>query len=337
MYKEYFGLNDKPFKLTPDPSYFYASPHHERALSYLQYGLTQGEGFIVITGPIGTGKTTVARNLISTLSNSIVAAQISSTKLTPAELIHLVAAEFGLNPPENANKAELLKKIHNYFLSLNKQGKRALLVVDEAQNLSAETLEELRMLSNFQLNDKPLIQSFLLGQEELKPIIELPEMEQFRQRIIASSHLKALTEEDVKGYILCRLEQAGWNKKVQLKDDVFGEITRLCSGTPRKINIFLDRLFLFAFLEQLTSIDLAAVKSVAEEMKSELSGSLQKKHYKVASIADQKNNTLIQTEQKVKQILDETSQVLESVIQRKNQIIKELDRMIAEKKAILKS
>jgi len=167
MYESYYGFSERPFQLSPDPRFFFATSHHQRALSYLQYGLDQGEGFIVITGPIGTGKTTIARNLLANIADeNIVAAQLVTTKLSPDELLELVAAEFKIKPDSN-NKADILQNIEQFLVQLNKQGKRALLLVDEAQNLPSETVEELRMLSNFQLDNKPLIQSFLLGQEEL--------------------------------------------------------------------------------------------------------------------------------------------------------------------------
>ena len=175
MYESYYGFSEKPFQLSPDPRFFFATNHHQRALSYLQYGLDQGEGFIVITGPIGTGKTTIARNLLSSIGDeNIVAAQLVTTKLSPDELLELAAAEFKI-PLKGSSKAEILRSIEAFLIQLHRQGKRALLLVDEAQNLPAETVEELRMLSNFQLDDKPLIQSFLLGQEELKDIKELDE------------------------------------------------------------------------------------------------------------------------------------------------------------------
>ncbi|QOL26488.1 AAA family ATPase [Thalassotalea sp. LPB0316] len=274
MYESYYGFKERPFQLSPDPRFFFASNHHQRALSYLQYGLDQGEGFIVITGPIGTGKTTIARNLLSNIDdNNIVAVQLVTTKLNPQELLALVASEFKIHEP-GSTKAELLQAIESFLIDLHRQGKRALLIVDEAQNLPSETVEELRMLSNFQLDNKPLIQSFLLGQEELKDIIQAPDMEQFRQRIIASAHLKPLSEEEVKDYIDHRLSQADCQKSHVFTDGVYQVIHQKTLGVPRKINIFVDRILLFGFLEELDIIDVEAVTQVAEEMEIELTGSL---------------------------------------------------------------
>ncbi|GGA84510.1 ATPase [Neiella marina] len=339
MYEDHFGLTDKPFKLSPDPKFFFSSAHHDRAVAYLHYGLSQGEGFIVVTGPIGTGKTTIARSLLASLDDSIVPAQISTTKLNPEELVQLVAAEFNIEV-EGLGKAEILRKLEQYLHQLNRQGKRALLVVDEAQNLPAETVEELRMLSNFQLDDRPLIQSFLLGQEELKPIIELPEMEQFRQRIIASCHLRPFNAEEVKGYIIHRLTQAGWKGTPELDEDIFDKITEYAAGVPRKINIFADRLFLYAFLEDLTAISIKDVQSVINEMGEELSGSLQTGRAAAATVIagnqpePQENDVAaVLDADTMHSILSDVGHVLDQVIQRKIKIIRYLDKLIETKKA----
>lgn len=341
MYEAHFGLTDKPFKLSPDPKYFFSSAHHDRAVAYLQYGLSQGEGFIVVTGPIGTGKTTIARSLLASLDDAIVPAQISTTKLNPEELVQLVAAEFNIDV-EGLGKAEILRKLEQYLHQLNRQDKRALLVVDEAQNLPAETVEELRMLSNFQLDDRPLIQSFLLGQEELKPIIELPEMEQFRQRIIASCHLRPFNADEVKGYIEHRLTQAGWTGNPSLQPDIFERITDYTGGVPRKINIFSDRLFLYAFLEDLSDIELKDVQAVINEMGEELSGSLQSARSTAASViagnqaAEQSpddDSSIKISGDEMQKVLSDVGHVLDQVIQRKIKIIRYLDKLIATKKA----
>ena len=270
MYEKFYGLTHKPFQLSPDPKFFFASDHHKKALSYLKYGLGQREGFIIITGPIGTGKSTLARNLLSDVDGSnIIAAQLVTTMLEPAELLEMVARAYGLEPADN-NKATVLQAIESYLMSLHQQGKRAVLLVDEAQNLPAESVEELRMLSNFQIGNRPLFQSFLLGQDELRDIIRSPGMEQFRQRIIASSHLRAFTAEETRDYIQHRLVQAGWQNNPQITSDAFDLIHAQTGGVPRMVNLFMDRLMLFGYLEELTSFHTDDVRAVTEEMANEL-------------------------------------------------------------------
>ena len=332
MYENYYGFKERPFQLSPDPRFFFASNHHQRALSYLQYGLDQGEGFIVITGPIGTGKTTIARNLLNNIGDSnIVAIQLVTTKLTPHELLELVASEFKLTV-SSESKADLLKEIEQFLISLSQQGKRALIIVDEAQNLPAETVEELRMLSNFQLDNKPLVQSFLLGQEELKGIIQAPNMEQFRQRIIASAHLKPLSCEEVKDYINHRLHQAQCNQEHLFSEEAFTLIHEKTLGVPRKINIFVDRLLLFGFLEELEEINVDAIKEVAQEMEIELTGSINNQ----ALVSNEPSAKQVEVNapehvENVKNVLREVEDILESSIKQKIKMARYVDKLLKQK------
>ncbi len=269
MYESYYGLNSKPFQLTPDPAFFYASKWHKRAMSYLQYGLSQAEGFIVITGDIGTGKTTIANSLLDEIEDDIIAAQIVTPKLSPDELVKMVAAKFDLEVA-GLSKADILDVLEHFLYDLSKQGKRALLLVDEAQNLPLETIEELRMLSNFQQFGKPLLQSFLLGQEELQPILRAPNMEQFRQRIVASCHLAPMTEDETQHYIEFRMQHAGWQGNRLLSDKAFSHIYQFTRGVPRKINTLMDRILLYGFLEELEVLTEEAVNAVIDEVKDEM-------------------------------------------------------------------
>ena len=269
MYESYYGLNAKPFQLTPDPGFFFASKWHKRAMSYLQYGLSQAEGFIVITGDIGTGKTTVANSLLAEIQDDIFAAQIVTPKLSPDELVKMVASKFDINT-DGRSKAEILKMLEVFLYDLSTQGRRALLLVDEAQNLPLESIEELRMLSNFQFNGKPLIQSFLLGQEELQPILRAPNMEQFRRRIVASCHLAPLTLEECRAYIEYRLHHAGWNGAQLFSDEAFERIHLFTRGIPRKVNTLMDRIMLYGFLEERDTFNAESIDEVIEEVKAEM-------------------------------------------------------------------
>lgn len=332
MYENYYGFKERPFQLSPDPRFFFASNHHQRAMSYLKYGLDQGEGFIVITGPIGTGKTTLARNLLNNIGDSnIVAAQLVTTKLNPEEMLELVISEFNIHC-EGSSKAELLQAIEKFLKSLHQQGKRALLIVDEAQNLPVETVEELRMLSNFQLDNKPLIQSFLLGQEELKGIIQAPSMEQFRQRIIASAHLKPLTVAEVREYIIHRLQQAGCTKENVFSESAFNLIHEKTLGVPRKINIFVDRLLLFGFLEELSCIDDEAINEVAVEMEVELTGSMN--NHTLESNEPSRTQGAINAPEKVeniREVLREIEEILETSIKQKIKMARYVDKLLKHK------
>lgn len=269
MYEAFYHLSAKPFQLNPDPSFFFGSKGHKRAMSYLEYGLHQGEGFIVITGEIGAGKTTLVRNLFRKLEReNLVAAQLVSTQLDADDTLRMVAAAFGL-PVENSNKAVLLKKLEDFLLYVHSQGKRALLVVDEAQNLTPRAVEELRMLSNFQTGEKSLLQSFLLGQPEFRRTLQSEGMQQLRQRVIASYHLGPLDADETQAYIEHRLHTVGWQNDPTFNEAAFQAIHNYTGGIPRKINILCDRLLLMGYLEEKHAFDSAEIREVIEDLQRE--------------------------------------------------------------------
>jgi general secretion pathway protein A len=271
MYDGFYNLNKKPFQLNADTDFFFNSAVHKRALAYMRYGLTQGEGFVVVTGKPGTGKTMLVKELVNSLNNDNITIGIMvSSQVGADDLLKIISATFGLSY-EGEDKSTLLTRIERFFINQSMEGKRVLMIVDEAQNLPKDSLEELRMLSNFEMSGKPLFQTFLIGQQQLGDRLFLPEMEQLRQRIVATYQLKPLNEEETKNYILFRLEKAGWNQSPQFEDDVFDEICRYTQGIPRRINTLCDRVLLFGYLDELKVINLIAVQKVIIDIEEESS------------------------------------------------------------------
>jgi putative secretion ATPase (PEP-CTERM system associated) len=249
MYEAYYQFQARPFQLSPDPRFFFSSRGHRRAMAYLVYGVHQGEGFIVITGEIGAGKTMLANTLAQKLaSGNVVLAQVVSTQLQADDMVRMVAAAFHL--PQDNSKALLLSRLEQFLLVCHKRGKRVLLVVDEAQNLPATSVEELRMLSNYVCAAKPLLQTFLLGQPEFRKMLQSPEMEQLSQRVIASCHLGPMDGAETEAYIVHRLQTVGWQGDPSFSRDAFAAIYQHTGGIPRKINILCDRLLLLGCLDQ---------------------------------------------------------------------------------------
>ena len=269
MYETYYGLSAKPFQLRPDPHFFFGSKGHKRAMAYLEYGLSQGEGFIVITGEVGAGKTTLVRNLLNKIPlDQIVAAHIVNTSLDPEDTLRMVVSSFGL-PYEGASKAELLNRLEQFLRSVDRQGKRALLVIDEAQNLNARTVEELRMLSNFQTDDRSLLQTFLLGQPEFRATLHSPGMQQLRQRVIASYHLGPMDAQETRAYVEHRLATVGWNGDPSFDDGAYAAVFAYSGGIPRKTNTLMDRVLLMGYLEELNTFTEADINEVVRDISEE--------------------------------------------------------------------
>lgn len=272
MYKTFYGLSSKPFQLNPDPAFYFGSKQHLRAQAYLEYGMHQNEGFIVITGEVGAGKTTIVRGLLDSLDpEKVVAAQLVSTQLDADDTLRLVGAAFGLRTKDVA-KSDVLMSLEAFLISMTAKGKRCLLVVDEAQNLTARAVEELRMLSNFQYGNQALLQSFLIGQPEFRQILQSPHMMQFRQRVIAACHIGPLDVSETQAYIEHRLHHAGATDSPSITGAAFEAIFKASSGIPRRINSVCDRLLLFGYLNQQKNFDVADVEEVAREIFEETIG-----------------------------------------------------------------
>ncbi len=272
MYQAFYKLRGKPFQLTPDPGMLFPSKGHRRAMAYLLYGFEQGEGFVVITGAVGTGKTLLIQKLFEELAHrNLAVASIASANLDGEDMLPAVASALAL-PFEGRSKEALLQDVKRHLISLHARQTHALLVVDEAQTLTPAALEMLRILSNLEFRGRALLQVFLVGQTELRRIIVSNHMEQLRQRIIASHRLDPMSEEESRAYILHRLHAVGWNDDPELAPDIFTGVYLASRGIPRKINLIMDRLLLHGYLEELHSLDQAELAIVLGEIHEEMAG-----------------------------------------------------------------
>ena len=270
MYEDYYTLSGNPFRLTPDRRFWFGSESHRKAMSYLKYGLYQGEGFIVITGDVGTGKSTLVSQLFEELdSDDIIAATIGTTQVDAEEVIRLICDAYGLETA-GRDKASLISLFQDFLVEQNQMGRRVLLVVDEAQNLPMRTLEELRMLSNFNIGGQPLFQSFLIGQPQFLRALQHPDLAQLQQRVIAQYRLESLSEQETGEYIVHRLEAVEWQGTPEFTPDAFVKIFAETKGVPRRVNTLCNRIMLFASLEELAVIDGAVVTNVIKDLEKEV-------------------------------------------------------------------
>ena len=269
MYTSFYKLRAEPFLLTPDERFYFESSVHSQAMAHLTYGLKRGEGFIVITGDVGAGKTTLVKRLIATVDpTKVIAAHVVTTMLSGHDLLRMVASAFGLKDLP-ADKSGILLRLQEFFDITHRQGRRALLIVDEAQNLSESALEELRMLSNFQVQNAAPFQSFLVGQPQFRRIIASPDLEQLRQRVIASYHLGPLNSLESGNYVLHRLKQVGWSGDPSFPMSAIGAIHQHTGGIPRRINALGNRLMILGYLDELHSFSAEDVNRVASDLANE--------------------------------------------------------------------
>lgn len=269
MYDHFFKLTADPFRLSPDPSFCYKHAQYARAKAYMAYAFRRAEGFVMVTGQPGTGKTTLIGDMINILTEeNVVIANLVSTQLAEDDLLRMVGFAFDV-PTQETEKSTILQKLETRFLALHEQGGRALLIVDEAQDLSQRAMEELRLLTNLQLGGAPLLQIFLLGQPSLQDIVRDKYLEPVHQRIIAACHLEPLPSTELRAYVEHRLGIVGWRNDPAISASVYPIIHRFSDGVPRRINLFCNRLLLQGYVEQKHQIGVADAYAVAKELQDE--------------------------------------------------------------------
>ncbi len=274
MYDDHYGLSGRPFQLTPDPAFWFDTATHKKAMAYLGYGLSQGEGFIVITGAPGAGKTTLVGHLMETIDpERLHVIKIVTTQVEAEDLLLMVAAGLNIDGTHLA-KAQLLAAIEKQLHAVARQGRRTLLIADEAQALPLESLEELRMLSNFQAGGYPLLQIFLLGQPEFRARLSDPRLDQLRQRVIAMHALDPMGADELEPYLIHRLSCVGWRGKPRFTNDAVAAMYRWSGGIPRKVNLLAGRVLLLGAIEEITSFTGADVEAVIADLEGDLSGAM---------------------------------------------------------------
>lgn len=269
MYDEHYGLSGRPFQLTPDPAFWFDTATHRKAMAYLGYGLSQAEGFVVITGDPGAGKTTLVGHLMSKIDRArLQVIKIVTTQVESHDLLHLVAEGLGVDSRGMA-KAQVLGAIEKGLHAVARTGKRTLLIVDEAQALPMQSVEELRMLSNFQAGGHALLQIFLLGQPEFRERMADHSLEQLRQRVIAMHHLEPMGEAELGPYIAHRLSVVGWTGRPDFTDGALAAMHRATGGSPRKVNQLAGRVLLFGAIEQIESFTAEDIDAVVADMQGD--------------------------------------------------------------------
>jgi len=272
MYAAYFGLKENPFKLTPEPRYLFLSEPHRDVLLYLAYGIKERKGFVLISGGIGTGKTTICRTLLNLLDShsSVEKALIFNTAISDLELLEAIVKEFGIEiPRETGTKKAYVDALNDFLLKNFAAGKNAVLLIDEAQNLSHSVLEQIRMLSNLETEKEKLLQIILIGQPELKAMLTLPALQQLNDRITVRYELIPLSADEVVAYIEHRLRVAGGPGKIKFTKGAYRAVYDFSEGVPRRINALCDRTFLIAYAKNISKIDRWVIRHAARDIGSE--------------------------------------------------------------------
>ncbi len=256
MYKEYFGLKEAPFSIAPDPHYFYISEGHREALAHLMYGINSDGGFVLLTGEVGTGKTTVCRCLIEQMPEDCEVAFILNPKLSSVELLAAICDEFRISYPKGTETVkDLVARINDFLFLIHETDRKAVLIIEEAQNLSVEVLEQIRLLTNLETSQRKLLQIIMLGQPELKKTLARPELRQLSQRITARYHLGPLAKHEIAAYVNHRLSVAGLVRGELFPSPVMNMLYGLTNGVPRLINVICDRALLGAYTQGIESVD----------------------------------------------------------------------------------
>ena len=267
MYESFYGFKEKPFDLHPDPDYLYMSRVHEDTYVHLEYAIVENKGFVVVTGEIGSGKTTLINYLLNKIGEDIQVALVNNTNILPAEFLKMVCQEFELNPKTN-DKADLIDILSGFLIDQFAAGERVVLIVDEAQNLTNDTMEEIRMLSNIETDKHHLIQIILVGQPELRFKLQQSNLKQFAQRVTVHCHLKGLETNEVNEYIKHRLEVGGSDRSDIFEKETIDIIAVYSRGIPRLINVLCDSSLVYGFADELEKISTPILDNVYEELKS---------------------------------------------------------------------
>jgi len=268
MYTAYFGLNENPFSIAPDPLYLYMSEHHREALAHLKYGIKSDGGFVLLTGEVGAGKTTLCRSLLEQLPENVVVAYVLNPKVSVIELLETICDELHIARPEPVSIKKLVDRLNRYLLVSNARGLKTVLIIDEAQNLSIEVLEQLRLLTNLETNRYKLLQVVLLGQPELLQMLNRQELRQLSQRVTARCHLGSLNEEDISSYVQHRLNIAGCHRQL-FPENLSKPLYQLTRGIPRLINLVCDRALLGAYVLERKQVDKKILLQAAREVLGE--------------------------------------------------------------------